>query len=157
MRLTQFSDFALRTLLYVGAHPDRLVPVGEVASAYRISYNHLVKVAAMLVDLGVVEAVRGRRGGLRLAKAPSEIGVGWVVRRTESDFHLVECFDRSTDSCPISPACVLKNVLQDARKSFFAALDRYTLADLLDTPDRQTRLVQLWSNVPAPTVADKTA
>jgi Rrf2 family nitric oxide-sensitive transcriptional repressor len=147
VRLTQFSDYALRTLLYLGAYPERLVSVGEVARSYRISYNHLVKVAGTLVDLRLVEAVRGRGGGLRLARPPGEISVGWVVRRTEADFHLVECFDAEHDTCPITPACALKNVLQEAQKGFLATLDRYSLADLLATPEHTKRLVQLWSNV----------
>ena len=146
MRLTQFSDYSLRTLLYLGANQDRLVSVGEVARAYRISYHHLVKVAGMLVELGLVEATRGRGGGVRLARRPEDINVGWVVRHTESDFHLVECFDPATDTCPITPACKLKNILQDARNSFLSILDGYTLADLLAVPERKQRLIQLWMN-----------
>jgi Rrf2 family nitric oxide-sensitive transcriptional repressor len=145
MRLTQFTDYSLRTLLYLGVHSDRLVPVGEVARAYGISYHHLVKVGSLLVDLGLVESTRGRGGGLRLAVAPVEVNVGWLVRRTEPDFHLVECFDREHDTCPITPACMLKNVLHEAQKSFLAPLDRYTLADFLASPERRERLVQLWT------------
>ena len=145
MRLTQFSDYALRTLLYLGVHDDRLVPVSEVARSYRVSHNHLVKVAAMLTELGVVEAVRGRGGGLRLAVDPAEVNVGWVIRRTEPDFHLVECFDRATDTCPITPACMLKKVLHEARRNFFDTLDRYTLEDFLASPERQDELTRLWS------------
>jgi Rrf2 family nitric oxide-sensitive transcriptional repressor len=147
MRLTQFSDYALRALLYLGANPDRLVSVGEIARSYRISYNHLVKVAGMLVELRLVAAVRGRGGGLRLARPTGEINVGWVVRQTEADFHLVECFDAERDTCPITPACALKNVLEEAQTSFLATLDRYSLADLLATPEHARRLVQIWSKV----------
>jgi len=145
MRLTQFTDYALRTLLYLGVHDDRLVPVSEVARSYRVSHNHLVKVAAMLTELGVVEAVRGRGGGLRLAVTPAEVNVGWVIRRTEPDFHLVECFDRATDTCPITPACMLKKVLHEARRNFFDTLDRYTLEDFLASPERKDELTRLWS------------
>jgi Rrf2 family nitric oxide-sensitive transcriptional repressor len=145
MRLTQFTDYSLRTLLYLGVHGDRLVPVSEVARAYGISYHHLVKVGSLLVDLGLVESMRGRGGGLRLAVAPVEINVGWLVRKTEPDFHLVECFDREHDTCPITPACMLKNVLHEAQKNFLATLDRYTLADFLASPERRERLVQLWT------------
>jgi Rrf2 family nitric oxide-sensitive transcriptional repressor len=150
MRLTQFSDYALRTLLFLGAQDRSVVSVAEIARAYGISYHHLVKVAGMLVDLGVVEAVRGRRGGLRLAKPPADINVGWVVRRTEPDFHLVECFDAATDTCPITPACGLKHVLADAQKSFLAVLDRVTIGDLLAQPERKAQLAQLWARPPAP-------
>lgn len=149
MRLTQFSDYALRTLLYLGVHDDRLVPVAEVARSYQISRNHLAKVAAMLSELGVVEAVRGRGGGLRLAVQPEEVGVGWLVRRTEPDLHLVECFDPETDTCPITPACGLRSVLVEARRSFLGTLDRYTLADLLASREREGQLVQLWANAAA--------
>jgi len=147
MRLTQFSDYSLRTLLYLGVHSERLVSVAEVARAYRISYNHLVKVAQLLGSLGVVESVRGRGGGLRLAMEPSEIRVGWLVRQTEPDFHLVECFDRTNDTCPITPACMLKHVLHDAQQNFMATLDRYTLADFLASPERKVQLVSLWAAV----------
>jgi Rrf2 family nitric oxide-sensitive transcriptional repressor len=155
MRLTQFSDYALRTLLFLGVDDGKVVSVAEIARSYGISYHHLVKVAGMLVELGLVEAVRGRRGGLRLAKAPVEINVGWVVRRTEPDFHLVECFDAATDTCPITPACGLKHVLAEAQRRFLGALDRYTLADLLAKPERRVQLTQLWSEARArPTTAE---
>lgn len=149
MRLTQFSDYALRTLLYLGVNDDRLVPVAEVARAYRISYNHLAKVAGLLVELGLVEPVRGRGGGLRLAAPASGINVGWLVRRTEPDLDLVECFDRTTDTCPITPACKLRHVLVEARQAFLGALDRYTLADLLRSRERREQLVQLWTEAAA--------
>jgi Rrf2 family transcriptional regulator, nitric oxide-sensitive transcriptional repressor len=149
MRLTQFSDYALRTLLYLGVHDDRLVPVVEVARSYRISHNHLAKVAGMLTELGVVEAVRGRGGGIRLAVPPGEVSVGWLVRQTEPDLHLVECFDRETDTCPITPACMLRSVLFEARKSFLDTLDRYTLADFLASRGRKQQLVQLWEGAAA--------
>jgi len=145
VRLTQFSDYALRTLLYLGINSDRRVPVAEVARAYGISRHHLVKVAGMLTDLRLVEAVRGRGGGLRLACAPDQIGVGWVIRRTEPDLHLVECFDTARDTCPITPACELKNVLYQARQAFLEVLDRTTVADLLSSSGRREQLLQLWT------------
>jgi Rrf2 family transcriptional regulator, nitric oxide-sensitive transcriptional repressor len=149
MRLTQFSDYALRTVLYLGVHDSRLVPLAEVARAYGISYHHLVKVGALLVNLGVVESVRGRGGGLRLALSPAEVNVGWLVRRTEPDFHLVECFDRETDTCPITPVCGLRHALLEAKKSFLETLDRYTLEHFLASPGRQKALIQLWQGVAA--------
>jgi Rrf2 family transcriptional regulator, nitric oxide-sensitive transcriptional repressor len=144
MRLTQFTDYALRTLIYAGVNDARLVPVAEIAESYGISYHHLVKVAALLAELGFVESVRGRNGGIRLARPPAEINIGDVVRRTEPDFHIVECFDGSRDTCPITPACMLKNVLQSATESFLATLDGYTLADFLASRVRRERFVQLW-------------
>jgi len=145
MRLTQFTDYAIRTLLYLGVNDGRRIPLREVARSYRISYNHLVKVSGKLVDLGLVESVRGRKGGLELAADPAEINVGWLVRRTEPDLHLVECFDLEHDTCPITPACRLRGVLFEARKSFLETLDLYTLADFLDSSDRKERLRRLWS------------
>jgi len=149
MRLTQFSDYALRTVLYLGVHDSRLVPLAEVARAYGISYHHLVKVGALLVNLGVVESVRGRGGGLRLALPPEEVNVGWLVRQTEPDFHLVECFDSETDTCPITPACGLRHALLEAKNSFLETLDRYTLKHFLASPGRQKALIQLWEGVAA--------
>jgi Rrf2 family transcriptional regulator, nitric oxide-sensitive transcriptional repressor len=127
MHLTLFTDYALRSALYLACHPDRLVSVDEVGRAYGISRHHLVKVVQTLVDLGVVEAHRGRGGGMRLAMPPSEINVGWLVRRTEPHFNLVECFDLETNTCPIAPACGLKGALQRAQRAFLEILDEYTL------------------------------
>jgi len=148
MRLTQFSDYALRTVLYLGVHDSRLVPLAEVARAYRVSYHHLVKVGALLVNLGVVQSVRGRGGGFRLALPPAEVNVGWLVRQTEPDFHLVECFDRETDTCPITPVCGLRHALLKAQTVFLETLDQYTLEHLLASPGRQTALIQLWEASP---------
>ena len=108
MHLTQFSDYAMRVVLYLGCHPTKLVSVDEISRAYGISRHHLVKVVQTLTDLGVVAAQRGRGGGMRLARRPSEINVGWLIRRTEPHFNLVECFDPETNTCPIAPACGLK-------------------------------------------------
>jgi Rrf2 family nitric oxide-sensitive transcriptional repressor len=146
MRLTQFSDYSLRTLLYLRVHQDRPVPLAEIARAYGISYHHLVKVTGSLVEMGLVAAVRGRAGGFRLAKEPEEINVGAVIRRTEPDFHLVECFDRTTDRCPITPACKLRSILIEAQRSFLDVLDRYTLADFAANTRHSRQLVQLWTD-----------
>jgi Rrf2 family nitric oxide-sensitive transcriptional repressor len=145
MRLTQFSDYALRILLYLGAHRDRPVPLVEIARAYGVSYHHLVKVAGMLGELDLVSSVRGRAGGHRLSKELEAINLGWLIRRTEPDFHIVECFDRATDTCPITPACRLKGALAQAKESFLGVLDEYTLADFAGTTGQQQRLVQLWA------------
>lgn len=144
MQLTLFSDYALRVLIYLGVHRDRLVTVPEIARAYRISHNHLVKVARLLTQLELVEAVRGRGGGMRLAREPEQINIGQVVQRTEPHFHLVECFDREHDTCPITPACKLKNVLADAQRAFMEHLEGYTLADFVTSKPHRERLIQLW-------------
>jgi len=141
MQLTLFSDYALRVGLYLASHPARLVAAAEVSRAYGISNAHLVKVVQRLTALGLVKSVRGRGGGLRLAQAPADIGVGALVRATEPHFDLVECFDHRTSTCPIAPACGLKGALERAKRAFLAELDRYTLADFVARPDR---LVSLW-------------
>jgi Rrf2 family nitric oxide-sensitive transcriptional repressor len=142
MQLTLFSDYALRVALYLATHPQRLVAVAEISAAYGISHAHLVKVAQRLTELGIVQAVRGRSGGIRLARLPAAIQVGALVRATEPHFNLVECFDRRTNTCPIDPVCALKNALYQAKESFLATLDGYTLADLLPQPEA---LVKVWT------------
>jgi Rrf2 family transcriptional regulator, nitric oxide-sensitive transcriptional repressor len=131
MHLTQFSDYTMRVVLYLGCHPARLVSVDEISRAYGISRHHLVKVVQTLTDLGVVEAQRGRGGGMRLAKRPSEINVGWLVSRTEPHFDLVECFDPEANTCPIAPACGLKTALHRARQAFLDVLNEYSLDQFL--------------------------
>lgn len=127
MHLTQFSDFSLRLALYLACHEGRVVSVDEVSRAFGISRHHLVKVVQTLTDLGVVAAQRGRGGGMRLAMAPSAINVGWLIRRTEPHFNLVECFNPNANTCPIAPACGLMGALQRAHQAFLSVLDEYTL------------------------------
>jgi Rrf2 family nitric oxide-sensitive transcriptional repressor len=129
VHLTQFSDYSLRLALYLACHPNRVVSVDEVSRAYGISRHHLVKVVQTLTDLGVVEAQRGRGGGMRLAMPPSAINVGWLIRKTEPHLNLVECFDPATNMCPIAPACGLKGALQRAQQAFLKVLDEYNLDD----------------------------
>lgn len=131
MRLNQQSDYALRMLMQVAAAEGERVTIAAVADRYDLSRNHLMKVANVLVRTGFVRGARGRAGGLTLARAPSAIGVGAVVRATEADFALVECFQEG-GRCLITPACRLKGVLAEATEAFLSVLDRYTLADLTD-------------------------
>jgi len=133
MRLTSFTDYTLRVLIYLGAHREenRLATIGDIAAAYRISENHLMKVVNHLARAGLVETVRGKGGGMRLARAPEAINVGEVVRDAEEDLALVECFQENGQPCPIEPACVLHGLLRDALDAFLDVLDRRTLADLL--------------------------
>ncbi len=133
MRLTQLSDYSLRVLMYLGAKPDRLATIQEIAAAYGISDNHLMKVVHRLAQHGFVETVRGRGGGLRLKGQASEIRLGAVVRAVEEDFRLVECFG-SDDTCRITDVCRLKRVLNLALNAFLASLDEWTLADLVQKP-----------------------
>lgn len=131
MRLTQFTDFSLRTLLFLSANRDHLVTIQDIADLHGISKNHLMKVVYQLGQTGLVETVRGRNGGLRLAKEPADINIGQLVRTTETDFFMAECFDRAQDTCPLTNDCKLKHTLNDATKAFLAVLDQQTLADML--------------------------
>jgi Rrf2 family nitric oxide-sensitive transcriptional repressor len=130
--LTQFSNFAIRVLMYAALHGEAPSAVPDIARAYGASYDHMKKAAAELCRLGYLKSVRGRIGGVLLAKRAEEIVIGEVVRATEGNLVLVECFDAATNTCPLEPACVLKRALHEAVDAFFAALDRYTLADLLE-------------------------
>jgi Rrf2 family nitric oxide-sensitive transcriptional repressor len=133
MRLTNFSDFSLRLLMYAAAHQDRLITIEETSEIYNISRGHLMKIANTLTRAGYLKAVRGRSGGLALAKAPGKIRLGEVFRVTEPDFNLVECF-AADSQCVITRACRLRGVLREALGAFSATLDRYTLADLMLRP-----------------------
>jgi Rrf2 family transcriptional regulator, nitric oxide-sensitive transcriptional repressor len=141
MQLTLFSDYSLRVLLYLAMHRERLVSVPEISAAYGVSRHHLVKVVQRLIELALIESVRGRGGGLRLALEPHDINVAAVVRQTEPHLNLVECFDARTNTCPIDAACGLKRALQQAQAAFFGELERYTLADF---EARRPGLVKLW-------------
>lgn len=126
MRLTRYTDYAMRVLLYLARQPEQLVPIAGIARAYGISQNHLMKVVNDLVNAGYLESVRGRNGGVRLARPPSQINVGALVRHTEDDFDLVGC-----GACIIAPACGLTSVLDEALLAFLRVLDSYSLADVL--------------------------
>lgn len=126
MRLTRYTDYAMRVLLYLGARPDRLSSIAEISRAYGISQNHLMKVVNDLGKAGYVTSLRGRFGGIRLQRPAAEINVGAVVRHTEDGFELADC-----GSCIIAPACGLTGALKEALAAFMAVLDGYTLADLL--------------------------
>ncbi len=134
MQLTSFSDYALRLLIYVGGQGGRLVTIEEAAAAYRISRTHLMKVASRLTHAGYLNAVRGRAGGLVLARRPPEIRLGEVLRATEPDFALVECF-ATGNQCVVTTDCRLRGVLGAALVAFLAVLDRHTLADVMLDPD----------------------
>lgn len=133
MRLSTFSDYSLRVLMYLGAQPDRLATIAEIAAGHGISESHLMKVVHQLGRGGFIETVRGKGGGIRLALAPKEIGLGDVIRHTESDFALVECLAGNT-TCRIQGACCLNSILNQAVNALFLVLDSYTLADLLANP-----------------------
>ena len=133
MQLTRFTDYSLRVLIYLGAHPGRLCTISEIADAYRISENHLMKVVNRLATAGYIETVRGKGGGMHLSRAPKMINIGAVVRDMEERFDIVECFDEAHQDCPLLPACALRSVLADARRNFMATVDRYSLEDVISS------------------------
>lgn len=132
MRLTKFFDFTLRVLMYAAATDDRLVTIEETAKLYDVSRAHLMKVVNMLTRTGYLKAVRGRSGGFMLARPAEEINLGALLRVSEPDFALVECFGPD-NQCAVSNICRLPNVLNEALNAFVSTLDRYTLADIMLT------------------------
>jgi len=146
MRLTDYTDYSLRVMLYLALRRDSMATIQEISDAYGVSKNHLMKVVQRLGELGWVETVRGRNGGLRLAPASLDLTVGAVVRETENDFSLVGCFpDEHGDrrGCVIEPQCRLKHALAAARDAFLAELDRHTIGELAQPADELTGLLGL--------------
>jgi Rrf2 family transcriptional regulator, nitric oxide-sensitive transcriptional repressor len=141
MELTYYTDYSLRTLMYLAVRKDRRCTVSEIASAYGISRNHLVKVVHGLSRGGFIRSFRGKGGGILLARAAKAINVGKVVRYTEGPLRLVECFRGRENRCPITPACGLIGALREASDSFLRVLDRYTLADLTTSRARLERIL----------------
>lgn len=143
MRLTMYTDFSLRVLIYLGTKEQgKLTTIQEISDAYNISKNHLTKVTFELGKAGFIQTVRGRGGGIRLADLPENINVGTVVRKMEDDFHIVECFDSEHNRCPISPVCGLRGVLGKALHAYLMVLDEYTLEDLLFNKEGLRELLQ---------------
>jgi Rrf2 family nitric oxide-sensitive transcriptional repressor len=131
MRLTTMTDYAMRLLMYVGRHPDRLCTISEIAQAYQVSEPHLMKITHRLAQQGWIETVRGKNGGMRLGHAPDQISIGAVVRDTENDMDLVECFTTG-GNCTLRGQCGLTGIVSGALQKFLAHLDQYTLADILE-------------------------
>jgi len=131
MQLTQYSDYSLRVLMYLGLNDERRCTIREIAVAYGISENHLMKLIHQLGRLGYVTTTRGKNGGLKLAQPAKKINLAQVVRATEGNLRLVECFDRTSNTCRIAGLCVLTGVLQSALDAFFMTLEKFTLEDLL--------------------------
>jgi Rrf2 family transcriptional regulator, nitric oxide-sensitive transcriptional repressor len=132
MQLTNYTEYALRVLLFLGAlEPGAKTNIKEISKTFSISENHLSKIVYELGKLGYIETIRGRNGGIRLAKQPEEICIGTVVRETEENLSLVECFASHGNHCVLTPVCQLKSVLHEALEAFLRVLDSYTLSDLL--------------------------
>ena len=146
MHLSLHADYGLRVLLYLGSHPGAVVSTEEMSRAYGISKHHLVRVVQTLREHGYVKVTPGRSGGVALARNPSEIGLGEVVRDVEPNLRLVECFDPETNTCPIIGACALKSLLRRGLAAFLEELNRQTLADLMTTSNRD-KLVSIFGTL----------
>ncbi len=144
MKLTNYTDYALRVLIYLAVkNKDEKSTITEITDAYQISRNHLTKVIHQLGQIGVITTTRGRGGGVTLAKSPADIVVGDVVRQTEENFHMVECFKEEGNTCVLTPICGLRGVLHEAMMAYFAVLDRYTIADIVKEPDAYRSLLKM--------------
>lgn len=137
MHITRYTDYSLRVLMYVALKGDELSTIREIAESYDISKNHLMKVVQELNSNGYLHAIRGKNGGLRLRGDPKDINLGELVRRTEQDLTLVECFSAG-NHCVLTPACRLKGIFAESLNAFFSVLDGYTLADLVDPAQTPT-------------------
>ena len=145
MKLTLFSDYSLRILMYAALRNDLQFSVKEVAGAYGLSRHHAAKAVNFLTQRGYLRAQRGRGGGICLGREPEQIRLGQLVRQTETGSPLVECFDAASNTCPLIHACVLKQALGNAGAAFFNTLDSYTLADLVRKPNALRRALELTS------------
>ncbi|AKH19842.1 RrF2 family transcriptional regulator [Sedimenticola thiotaurini] len=135
MRLTTFTDYTIRVLIYLAQNREKLTTVGELANSYRVSRNHLTKVVHYLGQQGYIETLRGKGGGIQLALSPNAINIGKLIRQTERNSVLVECFKSENCGCKIRPVCRLTGVLAEAQEAFYQVLEAYTLADLaIDAP-----------------------
>lgn len=146
MRLTTYSDYALRVLMYLALRSDGLSTIAEIAGSYKISEAHLMKVVHQLGVAGYIETVRGRGGGLRLAKPAETIGLAEVIRTTEPDMAIVSCLKPLNAPCMINPSCVLKRALERAQQAFMEVLEGYTLADLAAPRARLSGLLGISPN-----------
>ena len=142
LRLTSFTDYSLRVLMYLAARPGVRATIAEIAAAFAISESHLTKVVHHLGMKGLLTNARGRGGGIELGRPPASINIGAVVRSTEADAALVECFNRRTNHCVITPACNLRGVLTEALNALYATLDKYTLEDITRNRQRLQGLLE---------------
>lgn len=144
MQLKKYTDYGLRVLIYTGMKRDgELASIKEISQVFNISQHHLGKIVHELNKLELIETIRGRNGGFRLAKSPEDINVGMVVRVLENDSKLLACFEEGAQHCVITPACTLKHVLNKALHSFFKVLEQYTLEDLIKNEQELKELMGL--------------
>lgn len=147
MRLTTFTDYTLRVLIYLSLRKGELVTIADIATAYHISENHLMKVVHTLSQRGDIETIRGKGGGMRLARRPEEINVGQTIRAAEGENGLLACMDGES-SCCIQGACALISILHEAQDALYSVLERYTLADLV-TGETSLRNILMHSHAPS--------
>jgi Rrf2 family transcriptional regulator, nitric oxide-sensitive transcriptional repressor len=147
MQLTQYTDYALRTLILLGLNPGEKLTVADISQSYGISRHHLVKVVARLAEVGFVETLRGKGGGMRLARSPADIRIGQVVRAMEAELGVVACLQAEGGGCVIAPVCRLKSLLRDATQQFLGALDEYSLEDVVRQRAPLSRLLGIPINV----------
>jgi Rrf2 family transcriptional regulator, nitric oxide-sensitive transcriptional repressor len=141
MKLTTFTDYSLRVLIYLAAQPAERATIAQIATAFQVSEHHLVKVVHFLGKQGWLTNVRGKGGGLELGMPPEAMIVGRVVRETEGMDQIAECFGESDGDCAIAPHCRLRGVLGEASQAFYAVLDHYTLADLVDNRQQLAQIL----------------
>ena len=145
MQLTQYTDYSLRALIYLSLKkPGELSTITDISEFYGISRNHLVKVVHNLATNGFIVTLRGKHGGMRLARPASDIPIGEVVRLTEPNFDIAECFNKETNRCVITRMCALKNILGQARAQFIQELDRYSIADTLNKKNTLSKQIHLF-------------
>lgn len=144
MQLKKYTDYALRVLIFTGLKEEgELASIKEISEVFDISSHHLGKVVHHLTKLELLESIRGRYGGIRLAKPADEINLGKLVRLLEADFNLLECFDKDGNHCVITPACTLKHTLNKALHAFFQVLDEYTIQDLIENERELRELMKI--------------
>lgn len=143
MKVNRFTNYAFRALIAVAANPDKLLTVSDIARSYDISENHVKKVIARLIKHGYLSSLRGRHGGVKLAKPATSINVGEVFRFTQTDTAFLDCFARGVEGCAISPVCRLKGLFLSALDAFVAVLEQHTLADLVANPDAINELLAI--------------
>jgi Rrf2 family nitric oxide-sensitive transcriptional repressor len=153
MKLTSFTDYTLRVLIYVALDPQRRATISGIATAYDISENHLTKVVHQLARSGLIQSMRGKGGGIQLAQPAENIRIGQVVNMAEGESPIVECLS-DHDTCKITPACKLAGILTRARKAFYEELDRFTVADLIERPEPLNRILDM-PQVPAPKITKR--
>lgn len=142
MQLTRHTDYALRVLMYLGAQNERKASVAEISEYYAISHNHLAKIVQDLTRYGFVTTIRGKYGGIQLGRDADEISVGNVIRKMETNFDIVECFDRANNDCVIDKTCRLRSVLRGSVNNFLRELDEVSLADILK-PKLRSELIKI--------------